>query len=171
MTEIIVIAAIAENNAIGKNGDIPWRIKEDFLHFKQLTMSYPCIMGDKTYESLPPNAKPLPGRENIVLTLDKTYKSSGTTIMHDFNEAISYCKKKGVAKAFITGGATIYKLGLKVADVLELTKIYKSYDADVFFPEIDFNDWKLEKKEDNEGTDVRSGEKLKFSYLTYIRKK
>ena len=98
MTEIIVIVAIAQNNAIGKDNDIPWHIKEDFEHFKEATMGYPCIMGDKTYESLPDFAKPLPGRENIVLTFDKEYKPEGTTIFYDFNEAIDYVKKNNEEK-------------------------------------------------------------------------
>ena len=119
MTNIIVIVAVAQNGAIGKNNDIPWYIKEDFQHFKEKTMGFPCIMGDKTYDSLPDSFKPLPGRENIVCTLIDDYKAEGATIFHDFNEAIEYVKKKGVPKAFIIGGATIYKLGMKVADTFE----------------------------------------------------
>ena len=119
MTEIIVIVAVAQNGVIGKDNDIPWRIKEDFQHFKDATLGFPCIMGDKTYESLPEGARPLPGRENIVLTFDKNYKPEGTTIFHDFYEAIEYVRSKGIEKAFITGGATIYKLGMQVADKFE----------------------------------------------------
>jgi dihydrofolate reductase len=171
MTEIIVIVAVAQNGAIGKDGDIPWRIKEDFQHFKDKTMGHPCIMGDKTYLSLPENARPLPGRENIVLTWDKNFKPQGTTVFYDFNEAISYVKNKGEKKAFITGGATIYKLGLKVADTFELTRIYRDYDADVFFPEINFNEWELSNREDRESMDKNSGETVKFSFLTYVRKR
>ena len=168
MTQIIITAAIAQNNAIGKDNDIPWHIKEDFLHFKEKTMGYPCIMGDKTYDSLP--KKPLPGRENIVCTLDKTYKAEGAKIFHDFNEAIRYVKKKNVEKAFIIGGATIYKLGMKIADILELTRIYHDYDADTFFPEIDFNKWEEINKEDHKGIDTKNKIKVRFSFVTYRRK-
>ncbi len=171
MTEIIVIVAVAKNGAIGKDNDIPWRISEDFQHFKDATMGSPCIMGDKTYESLPENARPLPGRENIVLTFDKDYNPEGTTVFNDFNEAIQYVKDKGVEKAFITGGATIYRLGLEVADTFELTKIDKDYEADVFFPEVNLDEWELINQEDHEGLDKNSGEKVKFSFLTYKRKK
>ena len=170
MTQIIVIVAVAQNGAIGKDGDIPWRIKEDFQHFKDQTMGFPCIMGDKTYESLPENAKPLPGRENIVLTFDKDYAPEGVTVMHDFNKAIEYVKDKGVIKAFITGGASIYKLGLEVADNFELTKVYKDYEADVFFPEVDYNQWDLIKRKDMESIDQKTGEPVKFAFLTYKRK-
>lgn len=171
MTEIIVIAAVAENNVIGKDGDIPWKISEDFRHFKKETMGHPCIMGDKTYESLPGEARPLPGRENIVLTFDKDYNPGGVTILHDFEKAIEYCKENKEERAFITGGGTIYKLGLEVADTLELTRVHKNYEGDVFFPEVNFDEWKLIKKEKKEGVDKKSGEKVKFSFLTYKRKK
>ncbi|MBU4501553.1 MAG: dihydrofolate reductase [Nanoarchaeota archaeon] len=170
MTEITVIVAIAQNGAIGKNNDIPWHIKEDFLHFKEKTMGCPCIMGDKTYDSLPDFARPLPGRENIVCTLDKNYKADGAKIFHDFDEAITYVKEKNVPKAFVIGGATIYKLGMGVADVFELTRIYHDYDADTFYPAIDFSKWEEVNKEDHEGMDVKNKIKVKFSFITYRRK-
>lgn len=169
MAEIIVIAAVAENNVIGKDGDIPWRLSEDFQHFQDKTMGHPCVMGDKTYESLPDNAKPLPGRENIVLTFDKNYNPPGTKIFFSWEDAMEYLKDK--EKAYICGGASIYKLGLKVADTLELTRIHKEIDGDTFFPEINFDEWELVKKEDGEGINKRTGETLKFSFLTYRRKK
>ncbi|MBU1854733.1 MAG: dihydrofolate reductase [Nanoarchaeota archaeon] len=96
--EVIIIAAVAKNNVIGYKGQIPWHISEDFKHFKEETMSYPCIMGDVTYESLPENSKPLPGRENVVLTFNKEYHPKGTTVMYDFEKAINYCKKKAAKK-------------------------------------------------------------------------
>lgn len=170
MTKIIVIVAIAQNNAIGKDNDIPWHIKEDFEHFKEKTSGCPCIMGDKTYESLPDNAKPLPNRENIVLTFDKDYKPEGTTVFNDFNEAIQYVKDKGEEKAFIIGGATIYRLGMEVADIFELTRIYQDYEADIFYPDIDFNEWELINQEDHEGEDIKNKIKVKFSFMTYKRK-
>ena len=171
MTDIVVIVAVAKNNAIGKDNDIPWHIREDFEHFKEKTLGFPCIMGDKTYESLPDNAKPLPNRENIILTFDKEYNPEGTTVFHDFNEAIEYVKNKGIEKAFIIGGATIYKLGMKVADIFELTSIDHEYDADTFFPEINFDEWELINREDKEGMDVKNKINVKFSFLTYRRKK
>ncbi|MBN2112106.1 dihydrofolate reductase [Candidatus Woesearchaeota archaeon] len=169
MAEIIVIAAVAQNNAIGKDGDIPWRLSEDFQHFQKKTMGHPCVMGDKTYESLPDNAKPLPGRENIVLTFDKSYNPPGTKIFFSWDDAMEYLK--GKEKVYICGGASIYRLGLKVADTLELTRIHKDIDGDTFFPEINFDEWELVKKEDSEGINKKNKELLKFSFLTYRRKK
>jgi dihydrofolate reductase len=171
MTDIIVIVAIAQNWGIGKDNKIPWHIREDFLHFKEETMGWPCIMGDKTYDSLPDGSRPLPGRENIVCTLIKDYKADGATIFHDFKEAIEYVRNKGVEKAFIIGGGTIYRLGMEVADVLELTRIYNDYDADTFYPEINFTKWEMINKEDHEGMDLKNKIKVQFSFITYRRKK
>ena len=161
MSEVIVIVAVAKNNIIGNKGDIPWHIKEDFQHFKELTLGHPCIMGDKTYESLP--EKPLPGRENIVLTFDKNYHPDGAVIKHSFEDALEYCKDK--LKVYICGGATIYKLGMKVADKLEITRIHKDFKGDTLFPDINLEEWKIIKKEDR--VDEKHGE---YSFITYKRK-
>lgn len=168
MTEFVIIVAIAQNNVIGRKNDIPWRLKEDFQHFKEETWGHPCMMGDKTYESLP--VKPLPGRENIVLTWDKNYHPVGTTIFFDFNDGIKYCREKKYPKVFITGGAIIYKLGMQVADTFMLTKIHKDYQGETTFPEVNWEEWELIKQEDHQGIDQISGKEIKFSFLTYQRK-
>ena len=156
MAEILIIVALADNYVIGKDNAIPWHIKEDFLRFKELTMGHPCIMGDKTYESLP--KRPLPGRAHIVLTLDKDYKPEGETVFNDIDEAIKYCKDK--EKVFICGGATIYKLFLERADTLELTRVHMKPEGDTLFPKIDFDKWKLINEEAHEG----------YTFETYSRK-
>lgn len=162
MAEIIIIVAVAGNNVIGKKGKIPWHISDDFKHFKKKTLGYPCIMGDVTYESLP--QKPLPGRENIILTFNKDYKPAGTTIFHSFDEALSYCKDK--EKVFIIGGASIYQQAMKFADTLEITKLKNNFEGDTYFPEIKGSDWKLVERLDN--VDEKCGE---YSFLTYRRRK
>ena len=156
MTEIIVIAAVAKNGIIGNQGKIPWYIPEDFKHFKRITTGYPCIMGSRTYESLP--VKPLPGRENIVLNYNKDYDAPGAVVKTSFESALDYCKNK--KKVFICGGASVYKLGVKVADRLEITRVHKDYDGDVSFPDIDWDEWELVKKNDKDG----------FSFMSYTRK-
>ncbi|MBR9690957.1 dihydrofolate reductase [Candidatus Woesearchaeota archaeon] len=164
VVSIIVISCLAKNNIIGKNNDIPWRLQADFDHFKKQTMGHPCIMGDRTYLSLPKNARPLPGRENIVLTFDKEFKAPGTTIFYSFEDALDYVKDK--EKAFICGGASIYKIGLKVADTLELTRIHKDFEGDTYFPEINFDEWELVNHEEHE-----DNEHGPYSFMTYKRKK
>jgi dihydrofolate reductase len=142
--EIIIIAAMSENRVIGKDNALPWSIKEDMLHFKKLTSGFPCIMGRRTWESLP--RRPLPGRLNIVIS--STLKNSETLKIADadnvkvcasLDEGIAQCA--GAEKIFICGGAQIYKEAIKVAGKIELTLIHKTYDGDAFFPEIDPGQW------------------------------
>lgn len=156
MTEIIIIAAVAENGVIGKDNQIPWHFSEDLLRFKRLTMGHPIIMGRKTWDSL--GHKPLPGRKNIVLTTQKQYQQENCTIHHSLGEAIASCKDSD--KIYIIGGSSIYREGLKIANTLELTRINKKVDGDTLFPEIDFDCWQQVKEE-------KMGE---FSFLTYARK-
>ncbi len=155
MSEIIIIAAVSENNVIGKNGKIPWSIKEDLQHFKSLTLNYPVIMGRKTYESLP--VKPLKGRLNIVLTKQKEFSPPGAVVKNSLEEAIEYCKNYD--KVFIIGGQSLFEDGLKIADTLELTKIHGNYEGDTFFPKINFDEWTLKNREEGQG----------YSFLTYTK--
>jgi len=147
MAEIVMIACAARNSVIGSGPDIPWSIKEEFKHFTELTLGSPCIMGDVTYESLPSRYKPLPGRENIVLTLDGDYDPEGVTLFRDFNKAMDYVCGLKAARAFICGGASIYRLGIGIADALELTRLDRDYEGDSTFPEIDQEIWRLEGAE------------------------
>jgi len=154
--EIIIIAAVSENLVIGKNNSLPWRIKEDLIRFKKLTMGYPCLMGRKTYDSLP--IKPLPDRKNIVIT------SKPETIHEDVEkhssiyDAIKSCSK--YKKLYICGGSSIYKKTLSLANRIELTKIHERYNGDIFFPEINLDHWEIINVED----------KGSFSFITYKRK-
>ena len=169
MTQIIIIAAVAENGVIGSKNDIPWRLSEDFKRFKRLTLGHPCIMGDATYESLP--SRPLPGRENIVLSLNHDYRPPGVTLFRDFDEAIAYVRAKGEEKAFITGGATIYRLAMKVADLLDLTRVHRAYEGEVRFPDYDPDEWERVFAETHEGVDGKSQQPVRFTHETYRRRR
>ena len=171
MTDIIIIAAVAQNGVIGRKNDIPWRISEDFKHFKDLTLGSPCIMGEPTYRSLPDKSRPLPGRENVVLTLDRGYRNPDVTIFYDFNDAISYVRATDVDKAFIIGGATIYRLGIDVADYMELTLIHRNFEGDVFFPDYDNSKWELMAASTKEAIDRISDTQICFTYETLRRRK
>jgi dihydrofolate reductase len=170
MPEIVMIACAAKNDVIGNGPDIPWSIKEEFQHFAELTKGSPCVMGDVTYESLPPKSKPLPGRENIVLTLDPDYDPDGVTLFRDWNEAMDYVRGLDSARAFICGGATIYRLGMGVADALELTRLDRAYEGDSTFPEVDPDLWALEATEDDSGIDRKSGDLVTFRYQTWRKR-
>ncbi len=170
MTDLIIIAAVAQNGVIGGKNDIPWRISDDFKRFKRLTMGFPCVMGDATFKSLPDSSRPLSGRENVVLTLDRNYRPPGVTLFHDFDEAIAYVRTLGLDKAFITGGATIYRLAMKVSDQLELTRIHHDYPGDVRFPDFDPAEWELVTAEEHEGLDSIGNQTVRFTYETYHRR-
>ena len=170
MAEIVMIACAARNNVIGSGPDIPWSIREEFKHFTELTMGSPCIMGDVTYESLQPKYKPLPGRENIVLTLDPAYNPEGVTLFRDFDEAMDYSRGLKAARAFICGGASIYRLAMGLADTLELTRLDRDYEGDSTFPVVDPEIWSLDATEEASGMDRKSGETVTFEYQTWRRK-
>ncbi len=159
MTQTIIIAAVAENNVIGKENDIPWYIPEDLKHFREETEGYPVIMGRKTYESLP--TKPLKGRENIVLTRREDYKPEGGTVVKgSLKDAIDYCKKKDYEKIFIGGGASVYKQALPFSDKLDITRVHRKPKGDAKFPEINPDKWELIKRDDRDG----------YSFLVYVKK-
>jgi len=156
--EIIIIAAMSENRVIGKDNAMPWSIKEDMAHFKRLTKGWPCVMGRKTWESLP--VKPLPGRLNVVIS--KTMTADGSfpkdvKIFSSLSAAARNCS--GYEKVFIIGGETVYREALELADKIELTVIHKQYEGDAFFPEIDAACWHISKTEDFDT----------FSFITYTR--
>jgi len=140
MLNLCMIAAVGKNFELGKNNQLLCHLPADLKRFKSITSGYPVIMGDKTWESLP--IKPLPNRRNIVITLNKNADYEHCEIVHTIDDAVALVENE--EKAFIIGGATIYKLFINKIDTLYLTRIDAAFDdADVFFPEIDFNQWKL----------------------------
>ena len=165
MTEIIIIAALAKNDVIGKDGKMPWHIKKDLQRFKNLTLNHPVIMGHSTYNSLP--QKPLPERKNIVLSRDTELSYPGVIVKNSFEEALDYCKKD--QKVFIIGGKTIYSIGLNRADKLELTRIHRRYEGDTYFPKIDYDKWTLVNEVKKRAIDSRNNVPVKLSFLTYSR--
>ncbi len=141
---ISIIVAIAENRGIGKNNDLLWHIPEDLKRFKRITSGHPVIMGKRTYESLP--RRPLPNRRNIVITDQIGEQIEGCEMAYSIGDAVAKCLPG--EENFIIGGASVYRQFLPVADRLYLTRVHKSFEADVFFPEIDLSIWKLTTSED-----------------------
>lgn len=136
--DIIIIAAMTENRVIGRNNGLPWAVREDMLHFKELTIGCPCIMGRKTWDSLP--RRPLPGRVNIIISTSITEAPGGAQVFSSLPAAIAFCA--AYPKVFVCGGAAIYREALPYATKMELTVIHGQYDGDAFFPEIDPRIWK-----------------------------
>ncbi len=130
-----VIYACSRNGVIGKAGGLPWHLPEDLAHFKQVTLGCPVIMGRKTWDSLPPRFRPLPGRTNTVVTRQPEWSAEGATRAGSLTEAVALCSKhSGVA--WVIGGADIYSQSLPMADIAEVTVIEADYEGDAFAPEL-----------------------------------
>ena len=131
-----LMAAIAENGVIGKDGKLPWRLPEDMKRFKALTSRHPVIMGRKTYLSIPQKFRPLPDRTNIVLTHNPLEMESVISV-DSIEEALKFCEKQYHTKMpYVIGGASVYSAALPYARALEITRIHKAFEGDVFFPEL-----------------------------------
>ena len=132
MAEVIIIVAVAKNNVIGRDGSLPWHLPSDLQHFKKTTMGYPLIMGRKTYESI---GRPLPGRDNVVLTRDPELDLPGCIVVHSMQEAIDHCRNE--EKVFIIGGADIFRLALPMTDTMIVTALEREVEGDVYLDPID----------------------------------
>ena len=159
---LTMIAAAAENNALGKNNDLIWHISEDLKRFKRLTSGHAIIMGRKTFESMP---KALPNRTNIVLTNKKDYQPEGATIVRKLEDALALVKDD--SQPFIIGGGEIYRLFMPYCDRIELTRVHHNFEADVFFPEIDLDQWKEIARENINATEKQP---YHYSYITFEKK-
>ena len=159
---ITIIAAAGENNELGRDNNLVWHLPDDFKRFKKLTTGHHIIMGRKTLESFP---KPLPNRTHIVITRNSDYKNDQVIVVHTMEEALK--KAENDSQSFIIGGGEIYRLGMEVADKIELTRIHNSFKADTFFPEIPENTWELTNEEFHENDDSHQHA---FTYLTYLKK-
>jgi len=142
--KISLIAAVAKNNTIGKDGKIPWHIPEDLKRFKKITSGHHVIMGRKTFESI---GKILPQRINMILTSDKKYKVNNAFVFDDPQKAIEFAKKNNEKELMIIGGAKVYEYFLPKADKIYLTKVLKNFDGETFFPKINLKDWKITFRE------------------------
>ena len=163
MGTITMIAAAAENNAIGKDNDLLWHLPDDFRRFKQLTTGHPIIMGRKTFESFPST---LPNRRHIIITRDRTYTTDypDCIVVHSLEEALDTLSED--EDSFIIGGGDIYSLAMPFADVIELTRVHQSFEGDAYFPEFNQNDWKLVREEYHPSDGKHAYD---FTYLTYHR--
>lgn len=160
---ITLIAAAAENNALGKDNQMVWHLPDDFKHFKKLTSGHHIIMGRKTLESM---NGPLPNRINIIITRKDDYTYQGCTIVHSLEEALKACPQN--EEVFVIGGGEIYKQAIDRADKIELTRVHTTIDdADTFFPEIDKEKWQLTKEEYHPNDEKH---KFDFTYRTWVRK-
>jgi dihydrofolate reductase len=156
---IYLVAAVARNGVIGAAGKLPWHLPEDLKHFKNLTLNHPVIMGRRTWESL---GKPLPGRENIVITRQPGYAAPGASVAASLAGAVALCT--GESLAFVIGGAEIYAAALPLADGLVLTEIQHDFEGDTRFPQWNRDAWRVSQKE----THTSAGG-VRFDFVLYER--
>jgi len=156
---ISIIAAISRNGAIGLDNDIPWHYPADMKHFRDTTRGYPFIAGRKTYESF--QVRPLPGRLNIVLSRDPSYRAEGgALVFSDLQAAFARAAEEGKDRAFVLGGAEIYRQALDKTDEMVLTLIPQEVEGDAFFPEWDRTAW----------VEVAQREEDDLTFVTYRRR-
>lgn len=158
---ITIIAAIGLNNELGKNNDLIWHLSADLKRFKKVTTGHTIVMGRKTFESI---GKPLPNRKTVIITRDRSYNVEGCFTVNSLEEAIQNHKDNN--EFFIIGGAQIYSETIQkgYADKLDLTLVKETFDADVFFPEINPMDWKITQREDFSADEKN---KYDYSFLTF----
>ena len=166
--KVVLVAAIGDNFVIGREGQLPWRLKSDLQHFRKLTLNRPVIMGRKTHELI---GKVLPGRTNIVLTRDLTWVAPGAVLATSLDAALSFARsdaaKRGVDEIMVIGGSDIFSATMPMADRLEITHVHASPKGDTVFPLIDPEVWQEQSRQDHfAGPD----DDFSFAVATYIRR-
>jgi len=171
---VSVIVAVSKNNVIGKNNNLIWHLPNDMQFFKKTTTGHYVIMGRKNFESIPHRYRPLPNRENIIISRNKEYVADGCIVVESIEKAIKIAEHNKEIEAFIIGGGEIYKLALELNLVTKiyLTKVHQEFQGDTFFPCIG-DDWeeiskKEYKKDDNHKYDY---DFLTFKKITSFTKK
>ncbi|WP_373323194.1 dihydrofolate reductase [Alkalihalobacterium chitinilyticum] len=140
---ISFLVAMDNNRVIGKDNDLPWSLPADLAYFKKVTMGHPIVMGRKTYESI---GRPLPGRENIILTRNREYSVDGCTVLHSLAD-VKQVVDANDKETFIIGGAEIFKEAFPIADKLYITHIDEEFDGDTYFPAFSDHEWKEVSRE------------------------
>ena len=154
-----LIFARARNGVIGRQGGMPWHLPEDMAHLRAKTVGCPVIMGRKTWDSLPPQFRPLPGRDNLVITRQTGWTAEGATVMPSLGQALAHCHAS--SEVWVIGGAQIYALAEPLAHRAEVTEIAQDFEGDAFAPSLGAA-WRESGREDRV-----SAKGLAFSFVTY----
>jgi dihydrofolate reductase len=157
-----LIAAIANNNALGKDNDLIWHLPADLIRFRHTTNGHHILMGRNTYESI---GKPLPNRTSVIITRNANYKAEGCIVVTSLEAALEIAKED--SSPFVIGGAQIYREAINLVDQLDITEVHHDFDADVFFPEIDSAVWKETRRQRFEA-DAKNP--YPYSFVSYERK-
>jgi dihydrofolate reductase len=162
-TRLHLILARAANGVIGKDNALPWHLPEDMAHFKRTTLGHPVIMGRRTWDSLPPKFRPLPGRLNIVVTRDAQWQAEGASRAGSLHEAMAVCPEG--SDAWVIGGAQIYAAALPLAQTAVVTEIARDFEGDAFAPTFG-PEWTTTARETHTADNG-----LPFAFVTYTRKR
>ena len=159
---ISLIVAVSTNNVIGSGGELPWRLSDDLRRFKAVTMGKPIVMGRKTYESI---GRPLPGRQNIVITRQAHFAAEGCDVVGSKDAALAAAGEAD--EVMVIGGSEVYALFLPDAGRLYLTRVHTEVDGDAWFPELAHEEWKLVAEDAHEADERNEHD---YSFLTYERR-
>jgi dihydrofolate reductase len=163
---LTLIAGVARNGTIGRDNQLLWRLPEDLKHFRAATMGAPVLMGRKTWASLPERFRPLPGRRNLVLSRQPGFEAAGAEVVPDLDQALAMAKATGAPRAFVIGGAQIYREALPLADELLLTEVERDFEGDAHFPAFDRNAFVEVARERHQAAPPND---FAFSFVTYRR--
>jgi len=158
---ISIIVAMSSNGVIGREGELPWHLSADLKHFKTITMGKPIVMGRITHESI---GRPLPGRENIILSRDPAYQAKGCTVFNDLDDIFQRCSE--FDEIMIVGGSDLYARALPLAGKLFITEVHTEIEGDTCFPEFDRAQW-----QETERQDFSADEKNEFDYSFVVLEK
>ena len=162
---ISLVVAAATNNAIGKDGKLPWHLPNDMKHFKNITWGMPVVMGRKTFESL---GKPLAGRKNIVITRHPQWKAEGVVVVKNIDNALFVAKETDAKEIMVIGGGEIYKTLFDKAKRIYLTRVEAEPEADTFFPVLNPKEWLLLSQKNHEA-DEKNAYNYSFQVWERIR--
>lgn len=162
-----LLVAMAKNQVIGRNNELPWHLPADLKHFKFLTMGQTIIMGRKTYESI---GRPLPGRTNIIITRQTDYEVPGAIVVNSLEDALLVCEEDNTAESenFVIGGEKLYRQAIKLCQRIYLTEIHRDFEGDVYFPEFNRADWE-ETQRDKHISEKDNN--LEFHFVVLERKR
>ncbi|MCD6068423.1 MAG: dihydrofolate reductase [Bacteroidetes bacterium] len=156
-----IIAAVSENNALGKDNKLLWHLPADLKRLKALTMGHYLIMGRKTFESI---GRPLPGRPHVIISRNEDRQLEGVTVVNSLDKALDLAKDDD--QPFIFGGGEIYRIAMHLVQRIYLTRVHKYFEGDAYFPELDPKEWQLVEKQDFEADEKNL---MAYSYEEYKR--
>ncbi|MBO3084385.1 dihydrofolate reductase [Cellulomonas fengjieae] len=163
---LALVWAQTPTGVIGRDGTLPWHVPEDLAHFRDLTRGHPVLMGRATWESLPPRFRPLPGRDNIVLTRTVGYEAAGAVVAHGIEEAL---RLVGDRDGWVIGGGEVYRALLPLARRVEVTVVSLDVGGDTRAPELDAGTWRRSGVDPDHGWNVSSAGGTRYRFETYLR--